>query len=45
VAINVGADGKENDSTVFKDSMFYQALQKNQLNVPEKCLISSSRQE
>lgn len=45
VAINVGADGKESDSTVFKDSMFYQALQKNQLNVPEKCLISSSRQE
>lgn len=45
VAINVGADGKESDSTVFKDSMFYQALQKDKLNVPEKFPISISRQE
>lgn len=34
IAINVGADGKEADSTVFKDSKFYSALENEELDIP-----------
>lgn len=36
---NIGSKGTEGDSTVFKRSSFYQALQTNLLNIPESLYI------
>lgn len=42
VAVNVGADGKEGDSTIFKDSTFYRALINHELNIPAERPISQT---
>ena len=34
--VDVGTNGRVNDAQVFSKSAFYQALQRNQLNVPER---------
>lgn len=45
VAVNVGADGKEGDSTIFKDSKFHRALINNEMDIPEARRISNTSNE
>lgn len=42
IAINVGADGKEADSTVFKNSKFYRSLENGDLDIPEKSPLNAT---
>lgn len=45
VAINIGADGRESDSTIFKDSIFYKSLVNNELNLPVGAPLSESTKD
>lgn len=40
--VDVGAYGKEGDSTIFKNSKFFEKVMDNQLNIPHSSPISSS---
>ncbi|KAL4104426.1 hypothetical protein QTP88_019727 [Uroleucon formosanum] len=39
VYVDIGTFGKDSDSTIFKNSTFWNLLQKNELNIPESCPI------
>lgn len=39
VYVDIGSFGKDSDSTIFKNSTFWNLLQKNELNIPESCPI------
>ncbi|KAL4131524.1 hypothetical protein QTP88_008819 [Uroleucon formosanum] len=39
VYVDIGSFGKDSDSTIFKNTTFWNLLQKNELNIPESCPI------
>lgn len=41
--INVGAPGKESDSTTFKQTKLHQLLQNNKIKLPQPCPLSTER--